>query len=78
MSYTYSNQANHFSVFKKLPVINDQVGNLAVVIFSKRGTLSALDASEIKDSRLILSATAWNRRVDNATYLLPMCLTVLV
>ncbi|MEE8320969.1 MAG: DUF3179 domain-containing protein [Gammaproteobacteria bacterium] len=53
-----------FSVFTKLPVINDQVGNLAVVIFSKRGTLSALDASEITDSRLIPSATAWDRRVD--------------
>ncbi|MFQ5660833.1 MAG: DUF3179 domain-containing protein [Gammaproteobacteria bacterium] len=54
-----------FAVFRKKPVINDKLGDLALVIFSKKGTLSALDASEIAESRLIPSATAWSRRVDN-------------
>ena len=53
-----------FSVFKERPVINDVVAGMPVVIFSKKGTLSALDASEIINSRTIPSATAWSRRVD--------------
>lgn len=53
-----------FSTFKERPVINDVVAGMPVVIFSKKGTLSALDASEIIDSRTIPSATAWSRRVD--------------
>ncbi len=53
-----------FSMFKERPVINDVVAGMPVVIFSKKGTLSALDASEIIDSRTIPSATAWSRRVD--------------
>ncbi len=56
-----------FTVFKKTPVINDHIGNLAVVIFSKHGTLSALDASEITNSRLIPSATAWRRDIGGET-----------
>jgi hypothetical protein len=53
-----------FSLFAKKRIINDNVEGLPVVIFSKQGTLSALDASEISDSRLIPSATAWSRIVN--------------
>ena len=53
-----------FSVFKTSPVINDEVGRTPVVIFSKEGTLSALDAETIRDSRTIPSATAFERRLE--------------
>lgn len=39
-------------------VINDEIEGLPVIIFSKQGTLSVLDASDIEKSRLIPSATA--------------------
>lgn len=54
-----------FSTFKEIPVINDVVDGQAVVIISKQGTLSPLDASEIVESRRIPSATAWSRVLDN-------------
>ena len=53
-----------FSVFKASPVINDEVGGRSVVVLSKEGTLSALDAETIRDSRTIPSATAFERRLD--------------
>ncbi|GMQ95964.1 MAG: DUF3179 domain-containing protein [Gammaproteobacteria bacterium] len=53
-----------FSVFEKVPVINDQVEDMPVVVFSRRGTLSALDDSVIADSRQVPSATAYDRRLD--------------
>ena len=53
-----------FSVFEKAPVINDQVKDMPVVIFSRQGTLSALDDSVIADSRKVPSATAYDRRLD--------------
>lgn len=53
-----------FSVLDEKPVINDQVAGVAVVVFSRTGTLSALDAGVIKDSRTLPSATAWRRHLD--------------
>ena len=53
-----------FSVFKTEPVINDEVEDMPVVVFSRQGTLSALDGSVIADSREIPSATAYDRRLD--------------
>ncbi len=53
-----------FSAFEKAPVINDQVQDMPVVVFSRQGTLSALDDSVIADSREVPSATAYDRRLD--------------
>jgi hypothetical protein len=51
-----------FAVFDDIPVINDEVAGVPVVIMSRRGTLSALDKADIADSREIPSATAYHRR----------------
>jgi len=53
-----------FSMLKKRPVINDTVADVPVVVFSRTGTLSVLDESEIKNSRTVASATAYDRRLD--------------
>lgn len=53
-----------FSGFERTPIINDVVANIPVVVFSKRGTLSALDAGEIARSRKVPSATAFARTVN--------------
>ena len=53
-----------FSALKTSPVINDEVGGRPVVIFSREGTLSALDAETISASRTVASATAFERRLD--------------
>ncbi|MFT5446769.1 MAG: hypothetical protein ACI9DC_001944 [Gammaproteobacteria bacterium] len=53
-----------FSKLGKNAVVNDSVVDQPVVVFSLDGTLSALDASQIKDSRTLPSATAWFREVD--------------
>ena len=56
-----------FSVFKTEAVINDEVDGMPVVVFSRQGTLSALDGSVIADSREVPSATAFDRRLDGKT-----------
>ncbi|HSS63039.1 MAG TPA: DUF3179 domain-containing protein, partial [Gammaproteobacteria bacterium] len=53
-----------FSVLKDEPVINDEVENVPVVVFSRQGTLSVLDASVIAKSKTVPSATAYVRRLD--------------
>ena len=53
-----------FSVFANVPVINDQVGDMPVAVFSRMGTLSALDDTEIRASRVIPSATAFDARFE--------------
>jgi hypothetical protein len=53
-----------FSAFAAEPVINDEVEGMPVVVFSRQGTLSALDGSVIADSREVPSATAYDRRLD--------------
>ena len=54
-----------YSVFSKEPVINDTLGDSAVVIFSKEGTLSVLDESQITESKTVPSATAYFRTLGN-------------
>ncbi len=53
-----------FSVMKDEPVINDQVDDLPVVVFSRQGTLSVLDSSVIAKSKTVPSATVYDRRLD--------------
>ncbi|MCH8078385.1 MAG: DUF3179 domain-containing protein [Proteobacteria bacterium] len=54
-----------FGLVKELSVINDELGNLKIAIFGKHGTLSALDAEQIKKSKKIVSVTAWSRQFDD-------------
>jgi hypothetical protein len=56
-----------FSIFDQQPVINDEVAGLPVAVFSRQGTLSALDSSVIAQSRQVPSAAAYDRRVDGKT-----------
>lgn len=56
-----------FQVFNKSPVINDTINQIQVAVFSKAGTLSVLDRNRISDSRIIPSATAWNRKLADKT-----------
>ena len=53
-----------FSTLEEEPVVNDEVVRLPVVIFSREGTLSVLDGSDISASRTVPSATAYDRRLD--------------
>ncbi len=54
-----------FSRLRGHAVVNDEVGGQPVVVFSRDGTLSALDQGQISASRSIASATAWQRRLDD-------------
>jgi hypothetical protein len=53
-----------FSVIRRTPVINDRLGAVPVVVLSRAGTLSVLDAGDIRTSRTIASATAYRRELD--------------
>lgn len=46
------------------PVINDEVGSEPVVVFSRQGMLSALDAEQIRESRQIPAAAAYARNMQ--------------
>jgi hypothetical protein len=54
-----------FTVLEETPVINDELAGLAVVVFSKPGTLSVLDRAEIRGSRTVPSAAAYERRLGD-------------
>lgn len=53
-----------FTALKAEPVINDELAGLPIVIMSKEGTLSVLDEEFIRDSRVVPSATAFQRKLD--------------
>ncbi|MDA0225925.1 MAG: DUF3179 domain-containing protein [Proteobacteria bacterium] len=57
-------RAYPFSVLGKTPVLNDPVGGEPMVVMSRPGTLSALDAAEIRNARQIASASAFLRRLE--------------
>lgn len=50
-----------FTVLKDRPVINDEFVERPIAVFSKAGTLSALDADTIASSRAIPAAAAFSR-----------------
>ena len=54
-----------FSGFESNPVINDEINGEPVVVLSRDGTYSALDGESIAGSRLMASATAFSRRLDD-------------
>ncbi|MEA3412137.1 MAG: DUF3179 domain-containing protein [Pseudomonadota bacterium] len=53
-----------FPVLQDKPVLNDRIGKTPVVIFTRFGMLSALDASRIRDARRVPAAAAYSRVVD--------------
>ncbi len=53
-----------FSVLERTPVVNETVAGVPVAVFSRGGTLSALDRASIRASRTVPSATAWKRTLD--------------
>ena len=54
-----------FSEIERLGVINDSVADMPLVIISKGGVNSALDASQIAQSRKIPAAAAYDRRIGD-------------
>ena len=56
-----------FSTLRAEPLVNDEIHDVPVVVLTRDGTYSALDDSDIADSRLMLSATAFSRKVDGQT-----------
>lgn len=54
-----------FGAFAREPVINDELGGEPVVVMSRQGTRSPLDARSIAASRRIPSAAAYSRRLDD-------------
>ena len=53
-----------FSGFHDTPLINDEINAEPVVVLSRDGTYSALDGESIAGSRLIPSASAFSRKLD--------------
>jgi hypothetical protein len=57
VAYPFSRLADH-------PVVNDVVGCQPIVVFYRKGTVSPLDRSNIRDSRDVGSAVVFSRTVD--------------
>jgi hypothetical protein len=62
---TVTHRLYPFRVFDDMPVVNDTVAGRGVVVFSRQGTLSALDQGDISASRKIPSATAFFATLDD-------------
>ena len=56
-----------FTALQMEPVINDKINGIPVVIFSKDDAASPLDGRKIATSRIIPSATAFRRQVNDRT-----------
>ena len=53
-----------FSRLEDHPVVNDVVGRQSIVVFYRKGTLSPLDRSSIRDSKDVGSGVAFSRTLD--------------
>jgi hypothetical protein len=60
-------KAYPFAAAAAAGAINDQVGGTPLVVFHKRGTASALDASAIAEGRDVGSVAVFDRRVGDRT-----------
>ena len=58
-----SNTIYPFSELKSSRLVNDIVGSAPVVVFAVGELLSALDDELIRNSRLLVEATAWQRQI---------------
>ncbi len=56
-----------YSALRAKPIVNDQIADIPVVVFSRTGTLSVLDEGAINNSRTIPSAAAYRRDLDGET-----------
>lgn len=64
VSYGETHKLYPLSLLEQEPIINDSVADNAIVVFSKEGMLSALDAGKIAESRAIAQAAAYERVVQ--------------
>jgi hypothetical protein len=62
-----SQRAYPYSISQQEKVINDQLNETPIVIFHIEGARSAMDASQIKQSRKDGSTGVFNRKTDNET-----------
>jgi len=67
VSYGDRHRLYPLSRLEEQPVLNDSFADRSIVIFSKEGMLSALDAGTIAESRTIAQAAAYERTVDGKT-----------
>lgn len=58
VAYPFSRLADH-------PVVNDVVGRQQIVVFYRKGTLSPLDRSNIRDSKDVGTGVVFARSLDN-------------
>jgi hypothetical protein len=56
-------------VLKTTPIVNDEIGREPIVVFSRAGLLSALDAERISESREIQAAAAYQRTLEGRVLL---------
>ena len=56
-----------FSVLKKRPVVNDEVGGIPIVVFYEETTRTALGRSKVKSGKAIGSGAVFMRRVGGQT-----------
>lgn len=67
ISLNDKNKLYPFELISQHRVINDDVAKHAIVIFSQQDMLSPLDAAKISDSKIIPSAIAYSRQLDQQT-----------
>ncbi len=60
-------KAYPYSLTREQHVVNDEAGGILLVVFHADGAVSALDATEIADSKEAGSTGIFDRRVDNRT-----------
>ncbi len=58
VAYPFSRLADH-------PAVNDVVGRQPIVVFYRKGTVSPLDRTNIRDSKDVGSAVVFSRAIDN-------------
>ena len=56
-----------FSILKKRPVVNDEVGGIPIVVFYEESTRSALSRSKIKSGKAIGAGAVFIRQVGGQT-----------
>jgi hypothetical protein len=63
VSHGETNKVYPFLSLREQPLVNDTVGDIDVIVFATGELLSVLDSSMITDSRMLVEATAWNRKL---------------
>ena len=67
VSHAGQNKLYPFSALNGSNIFEEHFNGMDLVIFTHQNTLSVLDSEQIKNSRNIISANAFNRKVNNQT-----------